>query len=187
MLFRSVDLWDRIIRRERRLVRGILRGWRTIRRGRCERKLVTRMKTREFQKQVDESQVVRAIQEAESRTSGEIRVLITRHVTSDPVADARTSFHRLGMDRTTDRNGVLILIAPESRSFAVFGDDGIHSRVPDGFWGELAQGMASRCRAGEFTAAIVGAVEQVAKILRRHFPRADGGTNELPDAIVRDD
>jgi uncharacterized membrane protein len=49
---------------------------------------------------------------------------------SDPRRAAEADFERLGMAATAERNGVLILVAPESQSFAVIGDRGIDERLP---------------------------------------------------------
>jgi uncharacterized membrane protein len=137
---------------------------------------------------IDESRIVAAIQAAEARSRGEIRV----HVAEGPVPDARRAaeahFERLGMTATVERNGVLILVAPESQSLAIVGDRGIDERCPRGFWDELAAGVAGEFRAGRFTDGIVTAVTRVGDELQRHFPRRAGeqDTNELPDAVSRD-
>jgi uncharacterized membrane protein len=137
---------------------------------------------------LDEARIVAAIQAAESRSRGEIRV----HVANGPVPDARQAaeadFARLGMAATAERNGVLILVAPESQSFAVIGDAAIDALCPPGFWGEVAEGIASDFRAARFTDGIVGAVARVGHVLQEHFPRREGDpdSNELPDAVSRD-
>jgi uncharacterized membrane protein len=140
-----------------------------------------------FLSALDEARIVAAIQAAESRSRGEIRV----HVANGPVPDARQAaeadFVRLGMAATAERNGVLILVAPESQSFAVIGDEAIDALCPPGFWGEVADGVAAEFRAARFTEGIVSAVGRVGEVLERHFPRRPGETdrNELPDALSR--
>jgi uncharacterized membrane protein len=141
-----------------------------------------------FLSAIDESVVVSAIQAAENRSRGEIRV----HVANGPVPDAREAaeadFARLGMTATAERNGVLILLAPESQSFAVVGDRGIDERCPPGFWDEIAAGIAKDFRAARYTDGIVTAVTRVGDELSRHFPRrpAEEDRNELPDSVSRD-
>jgi uncharacterized membrane protein len=146
------------------------------------------VKQEAFLSAIDEAAVVSAIQAAEDRSRGEIRV----HVANGPVPDARAAaeadFARLGMTATAERNGVLILLAPESQSFAVVGDSGIHERCPPGFWDAIAEILASDFRAGRFTHGIVTAVTRVGDELQRHFPRRPGeeDRNELPDFVSRD-
>src|SRR6478735_8390324 len=64
------------------------------------------VKTDDFLSQLDEAAVAQAIQQAESRTSGEIRVFVTtRQVEADDVIDrAASRFEKLGMSATRDRN-----------------------------------------------------------------------------------
>jgi uncharacterized membrane protein len=145
------------------------------------------MKPDAFVKALDDERIVAAIQEVEARSRGEIRV----HVAEGPVDDARAAaqadFERLGMTETAERNGVLILVAPESQAFAVVGDRGLDERCDEGFWATVAEAMREDLRAGRFTEGIVAAVERIGDVLARHFPRRPGEAdeNELPDAISR--
>jgi uncharacterized membrane protein len=145
------------------------------------------VKPNAFVKALDDERILTAIRAAETRSRGEIRV----HVAEGPVDDARAAaeadFGRLGMTATAERNGVLILIAPESQAFAVVGDRGIDERCDEGFWATVVEAMRDDLRAGRFTEGIVAAVERVGDVLARHFPRRPGDVdqNELPDAISR--
>jgi uncharacterized membrane protein len=132
---------------------------------------------------IDHARVVAAIAAAESRTAGEIRVLVSRQPASDPVDAARRQFERLGMTKTAARNGVLIFLAPRSRSFAVIGDTGIHEKCGDAFWSELAATMEAQFRRGEFTDGLACGIERAGELLARHFPRSPDDRNELPDAV----
>jgi uncharacterized membrane protein len=140
-----------------------------------------------FLSAIDDACIVSAIQAAEARSRGEIRV----HVAEGPVPDARLAaeadFTRLGMAATAERNGVLILVAPESQSFAVVGDRGIDERCPPGFWDEIAKGIARDFHESRFSDGIVAAVTRVGDELARHFPRRPGedDRNELPDGVSR--
>ena len=146
------------------------------------------MKPDAFVASLDDERIVAAIREAEVLSRGEIRV----HVAEGSVPDARRAaeadFARLGMAATAERNGVLILVAPESQSFAVVGDRGIDERCAPGFWDEVAAGIASDFRESRFTDGIVTAVTRVGDELARHFPRRPGQQdgNELPDGVSRD-
>jgi uncharacterized membrane protein len=73
------------------------------------------MKIQEFQGQLNESRIVFAIQEAERRTSGEIRIFVSPKKVKDPVEAAQKIFLKQKMDRTKERNGVLLYIAPVSQ------------------------------------------------------------------------
>jgi uncharacterized membrane protein len=55
---------------------------------------------------VAHERVVAAIRDAEARTKGEIRVVVARHKTSDPVSAAQVYFKKFGMAKAQDRNGI---------------------------------------------------------------------------------
>jgi uncharacterized membrane protein len=132
---------------------------------------------------VDHPRVVAAIAAAEARTSGEIRVFVSRESADDPVAAARQQFERLGMTQTAERNGVLIFLAPRSHTFAVIGDQGVHERCGEAFWRELADAMTKHFQAGDFTGGLVLGIERAGEILAAHFPRRPDDRNELPNEI----
>ncbi|RZK29903.1 MAG: TPM domain-containing protein, partial [Hymenobacter sp.] len=82
-----------------------------------------------------EEALVAAIKQAELRTSGEIRLhLEEKCPTPEPLDRAAQVFAELKMHQTKLRNGVLFYLAWQSRQFAVVGDAGINSTVPDEFW-----------------------------------------------------
>jgi uncharacterized membrane protein len=144
------------------------------------------MKARHFLSKLQHDKVVQAIADAESKMQGEIRVLISRKEPEDPVVAAQEAFARLGMDRTTMRNGVLIFVAPRVRKFAIIGDREIHARCGDAFWTEVAGEMAGYFRAGDFTEAIVHGIQRAGKLMADHFPHHAGDKNELPNEIEED-
>lgn len=136
---------------------------------------------------LDHPRVVAAIVAAELHTSGEIRVVVARHQAADPVAAARKQFERLGMTRTQHRNGVLIYLAPRSRTFAVIGDTAVHQKCGDAFWSELTAAMSGHFQRGDFTAGLVHGIERAGALLAQHFPRAEGDHNELPNQVEETD
>lgn len=136
---------------------------------------------------IDHDRVVAAIGAAEAKTSGEIRVLLARHKAADPVAAAQRHFERLGMTQTAARNGVLIFLAPRSRTFAVIGDTAIHEKCGAAFWTELAAAMTEHFKRGDFTAGLEHGIATAGTLLAQHFPRSPDDVNELPDTIEEAD
>jgi uncharacterized membrane protein len=141
------------------------------------------MRTKEFLGRLEHERIAGAIAEAESKTSGEIRVFLARGHVVDVFQEARKWFERLGMTSTKHRNGVLILVAPRARKFAVIGDSGIHERCGDEFWNNLVEEMRQHFQRENFTDGIVHAIEVAGSALSRYFPREPGDRNELPDTI----
>jgi uncharacterized membrane protein len=144
------------------------------------------MKPKEFLDKLSDDAVVAAIGQAEARTSGEIRVFVSHRKVDDPVAAAHAQFARLKMDRTRDRNGVLIFVAPTSQTFAIVGDAGVHERCGQGFWTAVAAEMRERFARAEWTDGVVHAIRKAGDLLAEHFPRRADDVNELPDRVERD-
>jgi len=145
----------------------------------------SQMRTREFLSKLEHDRIVGAIREAESRTSGQIRVYIQRgKLRVDPLIAAREKFHRLGIHKTRERNAVLIFVAPRAHKFAVVGDKAVHERCGEQFWQRLVDGMRAHFQNEKFSHAIVETIEEIGKLLAAHFPKRSTSSNELPDEIV---
>lgn len=127
--------------------------------------------------------VVDAVRLAEKGTSGEIRIHIDSECSTDPMLRAEEVFNRLGMYRTQLRNGVLIYLACNSKTFAIIGDKGINERVSEHFWEDVLEIMAIRFREGKFTEGLTEAVTAVGGKLKDFFPYSSDDINEQPDNI----
>jgi len=136
-----------------------------------------------FFDKIDHDRIVAAIAAAEKQTSGEIRVHLHHRKASDPQEAGTKVFEKLGMTNTSDRNGVLIFVAPRSRNFAILGDSGIHEVCGDDFWKNAAGNLSAHFRDGKFTDGLVATIEELGRVLAAHFPAEPGKTNELPDEI----
>jgi len=130
------------------------------------------MHPKSFAKHLQHDGIVEAIKAAELRTTGKIHVTISPKHTDTPMAAAQAEFMRLGLDKSPDRNGVLIFVAPRAHKFAVIGDTAVHAQCGDFFWRELADAMAGYFRQGEFTFGIIHGVQKAGELLAEHFPSA---------------
>lgn len=144
------------------------------------------MNPKDFLNQLDDAVILKAIADAEARSSGEIRVYVSRHVAKDVLAEAREAFVHLGMERTARRNGVLLYLVPKSRQFAVIGDEAVHARCGPPFWNDVSVAVSGRFKAGGFTQGLLVGIEMVGARLAEHFPRSADDRDELPDRIERD-
>jgi len=144
------------------------------------------MKHRRFVSRLDHERIHAAIRAAESKSSGEIRVMVSHKPAPDPVATAQQAFLRLGMQATKHRNGVLIFVAPHSRTFAVIGDEAVHAKCGDAFWRELAEAMTGHFKREDFTAGLLHGINRAGELLAAHFPHEPDDRNELPDDVVED-
>lgn len=143
------------------------------------------MRTKEFLSKLEHDRIVQAIRDAESKTSGQVRVYIQRgKLEVDPLIAAQKRFHKLGMHRTGGRNAVLIFVAPRAQKFAVVGDKAIHEKCGDAFWQSLVEKMRAHFRNEKFSDALVDGIKELGKALAAHFPQRSKSSGELPDELV---
>jgi len=131
----------------------------------------------------DESLIIEAIKGAEHRTSGEIRVHIEDECEGDALDRAQAIFAELEMQKTKQRNGVLVYVALDDRKLAIFGDEGIHEQVGQNFWEDVRDQMIREFRKGNHAKGIADGVTMVGEKLRTHFPWQSDDKNELSDEI----
>ena len=128
-----------------------------------------------------------AVESAERFTSGEIRICVEK-TCSEPVLDrAATYFKKLGMNKTGQRNGVLIYIATQDKQFAIIGDAGINKLVPHDFWDSTKDAMLGYFKEGNMTGGIIAGVKIAGEQLQTFYPYLDGDVNELPNEITQMD
>ena len=128
-----------------------------------------------------------AVESAERFTSGEIRICVEK-TCSEPVLDrAATYFKKLGMDKTAQRNGVLIYIATQDKQFAIIGDSGINKLFPHDFCDSTKDTMLSYFKEGNMTGGIIAGIKIAGEQLQTFFPYLDGDVNELPNEITQMD
>lgn len=127
-----------------------------------------------------------AIQDAEKRTSGEVRLFVeSRCRWVDPVDRAAEVFYHLKMEQTAERNGVLIYIAIKDHQLAVFGDEGIYKKTGEAFWGERVNHMLMHFNKKDYVAGIITVVKEIGEALYQHFPYNEAtDKDELPNDIV---
>lgn len=131
----------------------------------------------------EKKSIVEAIHNAEAMTSGEIRLHTEKNCPGDPVERAVEVFHKLGMDKTTQANGVLIYLAYADHKFAIIGDKGINEVVPATFWDGTKEAMREHFKQGEFFQGIVFAVKETGFHLKQYFPLNTDDKNELSNDI----
>src|SRR5207237_9974753 len=105
------------------------------------------MRTHNFLSRLDHNRVTQAIKKAEGKSSGQIRVFIQRgKFEDDALPRAERRLLQLGMQKTRDRNAVLIFVAPSAHKYAVVGDVGVHEKCGEEVWRRLVQDMRSHCK-----------------------------------------
>src|SRR5450759_336826 len=144
------------------------------------------MKASTFFSKDQQAQILAAVKEAEMETSGEIRVHIESSLNGDVLDRAAWLFKKLGMHKTTERNGVLFYLAVNDRKFAIIGDAGINAKVPAGFWDDISELLKKNFKEGKFTEGLSEGILLAGKHLTLHFPHRTDDVNELPNDISFD-
>ncbi|PID88657.1 MAG: hypothetical protein CSB03_00225 [Bacteroidia bacterium] len=139
-----------------------------------------------FFKKEEQEKIVRAIQQAESQTSAEIRLHIDTKTKLTALDRSAYLFKQLDMHKTAARNGVLLYMAIKNKQFAIIGDAGIHQYVKDEFWENCKEEVLAEFKNGNFLKGITECITKVGNALKEHFPRQVGDKNELPDELSFD-
>ena len=131
----------------------------------------------------EDARLIKAIQLAEFKTSGEIRVHIEKICKGDALEECKKQFSKLNMHQTKDRNGILFFLAIGSKSFAVWGDEAIHQKVSDEFWKSITDCAIDYFKQNDYVTGIEKAVELCGEKLKTHFPIEADDKNELSNTI----
>jgi uncharacterized membrane protein len=132
----------------------------------------------------EQQRIRRAIEEAENRSSGEIRVCIEKKCSEEVLDRAAKYFLQLNMHKTKLRHGVLIYVATVDRKFAIIGDAGINKVVPANFWDEAKEDMLQHFKYGDIVEGIVTGLKIAGSQLQKYFPNTQDNNNELPNDIA---
>lgn len=133
----------------------------------------------------EESRIVKAIIEAEKRTSGEIRIHIEHHAHKQPLERAQEVFYELGMNKTELENGVLLYIGVADKTFAIIGDKGINNLVEEDFWNCTKDLILHHFKKQEFSEGLIHGVQHVGQRLAQFFPPTGEDKNELSNEISK--
>lgn len=131
----------------------------------------------------EKESIIAAIQEAETNTSGEIRVHLENHCQEEVLDRASEVFATLKMHKTELRNGVLFYLAIKDHKFAILGDSGINQKVPEHFWEDIRDFMVARFKEGKYAEGLSEGIIKAGQQLKNHFPYKSDDRNELPDDI----
>ncbi len=132
----------------------------------------------------EQEQIANTIADAEKATSGEIRIAVEKHCHGSAFERATEYFAKLDMDKTAQRNGVLIYLASEDHKFAIIGDKGINNVVPEDFWETTQVAMKAHFSSGNLAEGIIAGVALAGEKLALFFPHQSGDVNELPNDIL---
>ena len=129
------------------------------------------------------TQIVKAIEQAELATSGEVRLHVDDSCKDEVLNRAAFIFEKLEMHKTDLRNGVLFYVAVVDRKFAILGDTGINEKVADNFWDEVKDVVLSNFKEGKHAEGLTAGIIKAGEQLKAHFPYQEDDVNELDNEI----
>lgn len=141
-----------------------------------------------FLNEAEEDLIAQRIAAVERQTSGEVHVhLASGRIHKGIMEDAAYVFQQLGLDRTRQRNGVLIYVAVAAHQFAILGDEGIHRVLGQEGWDAEAAKLHEAFAKGDFGPGLLAVIDDIGAVLTKHFPAVAGEHNpdELPNAPSR--
>jgi uncharacterized membrane protein len=89
------------------------------------------------------------------------------------------------MEKTHLKNGVLIYVAIQDKSFVICGDQGINDLVENDFWDTTKEVMVAQFKNGNFKQGLIDGITKAGEQLKRYFPYEEGDTNELSNEISK--
>ena len=131
----------------------------------------------------EDLRIVEAIRKAELDTSGEIKVHIENYCRGKVEERSLHVFKHLKLNKTKQRNGMLIYLAVKDKKFAILGDEGINKVVEDDFWNDVKDLMQSHFIEGRFAEGIEQGIQRCDEKLKAYFPHQTDDINEIPDEI----
>lgn len=148
--------------------------------------LFSLFRKKDFFSEDEKQQIIEAVRNAERMTSGEVRVFVENRCSyMDAIDRAKEIFAELKMYETHDRNAVLVYVASKDKQLAIFGGEGIHSRLGNEYWNTEVKKMIDNFNKENYAEGIKQVVEDIGEALTQLFPyNNDTDKNELPDDIV---
>jgi uncharacterized membrane protein len=81
-------------------------------------------------------------------------------------------------------NGLLIYLLLADRDVEIVADRGIAAKVTQAQWEAICRDMEKCFREKKFEQGVITGIEEVAQLLRAHFPHPPGHANEISDKPI---
>jgi uncharacterized membrane protein len=135
--------------------------------------------------------IEQAVRESEKLHDGEIRFAVEAALHPAQLWRGLTArqraievFSQLGLWDTERNNGVLLYLLLADRDVEIVADRGFNDKVGAEEWEGVCRRMEAELREGRHTDAVIAGIENLSRVVARHFPPAAGARNELPDKPV---
>jgi hypothetical protein len=132
-----------------------------------------------------------AIRESERLHHGELRFVVEGGLNPWLLLHARTPraraiemFSQLRVWDTEENSGVLIYVQAVDRRIEIVADRGINAKVAQREWDAICRTMEAAFREKRYEAGAIAGIQEVTRLLLRHFPATGVNPDELPNAPV---
>jgi len=139
----------------------------------------------------DMTRIESAIQTSEKKHSGEIRFAIESSLPlkalwhNEPMHErALEVFSLLRVWDTEDNNGVLIYLLLADQKVEITVDRNINKVVKQADWDLICHLIEDHFKQNLFAEGVIQGIEEISKLLEKHFPAIENNINELPDKPV---
>lgn len=126
----------------------------------------------------EKKRIAALIDQIEQRTSGEIHVHIVGTAPGDILEAAKKTFLKLKLDKTDQRNCVLLLISHLDHRFAIWADEGINAKAGQALWDDEAAKLKENFSQHRYAQGIEQCVREIGEELVKLFPGKS--KNQLP-------
>lgn len=129
------------------------------------------------------------IKSVEKTTSGEIAVSIREYKNffekRKSIRElAEKEYLRLGINKTKEGTGVLIFLLLSEKQFYILADENINKLTGENVWTAIRNIMQEKFIRGEFCKGILFGIEEIGKVLARHFPIKPDDVDEISNRVV---
>ena len=121
---------------------------------------------------------------AEMLTSAEFKIIIAKRAWLGLKKKAVRLFKKYRLDKTEERNAVLILIVEKDQQFLIYGDEGIHSKVGTVHWEAIRDVMLDHFKQGKYADGLGLGIFLLADCLTEHFPANRDQPNRISNEII---
>lgn len=120
----------------------------------------------------------------EKLTSAEFKIIFCQHAWAGIQRKAEKLFKKYGLDKTRERNAVLLLIVEKDRELLIYGDEGIHQKSSTEHWPAVRDAILEGFRSDDFYTGISTGIEMVVENLKQNFPADDNNHSEVSNEIL---
>jgi uncharacterized membrane protein len=120
----------------------------------------------------------------ENLTSAEFKIIMCKHAWLGVKRKAARLFKQYHLDRTKERNAVLLLIVESDKELLIYGDTGIRQESTTDHWALVRDSILEEFKKDEYYTGLSVGIEMIAENLIQHFPADASNSNEVSNEII---